>query len=211
MKSPFFFLFFSSSKSLFKWYDLTFFKNITYPCIHLFLFCLNTSKVQKTITLKIRRVGEQKKKGGGELGGISRASGVGKVEYDGWIGGLETDCTRRRVDECCISVCHQAITWRMRDRTTERSKNVKVQRSRHISRMNNQMFDMIYTRYLYYYKWRRCLFCFFPPWHAVPCEACETMKGHNDQTHFIYSFIFNNFYPGHGCYRLNYLFLLINY
>lgn len=76
--------------------------------MHSFFFFLNTSST-KDHYFKDKKSWRVENKGGEvrkREGGVSRASWVGKVEYDGGIGGLETDCTRRRVDEGCISVCH---------------------------------------------------------------------------------------------------------
>lgn len=42
--------------------------------------------------------------------GVSRAWGVREVEHDGRVGGLKADCTGRGVDECCVPVCHNAVT-----------------------------------------------------------------------------------------------------
>lgn len=45
---------------------------------------------------------------------VSGAGGVGQVEHDGGVGGLEADGAGGRVDERCVSICHDAVAWRRR-------------------------------------------------------------------------------------------------
>lgn len=42
---------------------------------------------------------------------VSGAGGVGQVEHNGGVGGLEADGAGGRVDERCVAVRHDPITW----------------------------------------------------------------------------------------------------
>lgn len=46
------------------------------------------------------------------MAATSGAGGVGQVEHDGGVGGLEADGARRRVDERREAIRHDAVPWR---------------------------------------------------------------------------------------------------